>query len=101
MANTFKVTVLLPTVSDPEEVVSREVTYFLDGVERGKEIIPEDQSQYVLTGLPQGSVLRVELRDIDESANVSEPAIREAQLIDTIPPDKPGELGFILEEEKS
>ncbi len=88
----------LPPKSAPD-VVARRLTVTVDP-EAGSEptvynLNAEDIVKEGLQGPRDANVL-AELVDIDGSGNESQPSTASAQLVDTIPPPQPGELGFVI-----
>lgn len=81
------------------DVVVRELRLVVDG---GEPVLREFTADTVDLGTvdaPQGANVVLELVDVDDAGNRSEPAVVEFVATDTLPPQKPG-LGVELVAEK-
>lgn len=80
------------------DVVSRELSVFIDGSETAREVrtYPADATGLGPVTAPQDAVVVLKLVDIDDAGNRSEPAVLEFTATDTIAPAAPGDLGVTL-----
>lgn len=86
----------LPPVPPLTDVVARELVVVInDQVQDVKMVSPEDTT---IVGLmaPQDSTVVLELRDIDDAGNKSEPSVHMFTAIDSVAPPQPGELGVTI-----
>lgn len=91
--------VSLPPVSVPSDVVSRELQVIVDGAQAEVKSVGKDDTVVSRISVPQDSAVRLELRNIDDSGNVSEPSVFEFTAVDTISPPAPGTLGVVIVDE--
>jgi hypothetical protein len=85
------------------DVVSRELSVYVDGSEAAREVrsYPSDAAGLGTVSVPQNSAVVLQLVDIDDAGNRSEPAVLEFTATDTIAPAVPGNLGVTLVDETS
>lgn len=76
--------------SSASDVVSRELRVSIDSAEPSTMVINGKATTFDAFDVKQGSAVRIELTDIDDSGNRSEPAIAEFVALDTLPPPVPG-----------
>jgi hypothetical protein len=95
MADKILFQVVLPPKSAPD-VVRRELTVsFADGSQDVIELSADATSSDTLKG-DQDSEISVSLVDIDDAGNRSEPSLAAFELLDTVAPPAPGELGLSI-----
>lgn len=95
MADKILFQVVLPPKSAPD-VVRRELTVnFADGSQDVIELAADATSSDTLKG-DQDSEISVALVDIDDAGNRSEPSLAAFELLDTVAPPAPGELGLSI-----
>lgn len=97
MADTLTYIVSVGPVVDAD-VVSRELSVFVDGAETAREIrsYPADATGLGTVLVTQGSAVVLKLVDVDDAGNRSEPAVLEFTATDTLAPAVPGGLGVTL-----
>lgn len=94
--------VLLPVLVPPHDVVRREVTVTVDGVQQGPEAQGPSEHTVEVDGVTydafesfdvkQGASVTISAQDIDDAGNRSAPVVYEFKATDTIPPAAPGGL---------
>lgn len=89
--------VSLPTVPLKSDVATRELQLLVDGVVTNTTVIT-DLGQATVDGLraPVNSIATLELRDVDDAGNMSDPSVHEFAVLDTVPPPAPGALGATI-----
>lgn len=87
---TYRVDVAPPVDAD---VVSRELTVSIDGA--ATVYTAEPGTAFNVFDAVQGSNVKLELVDIDDAGNRSQPAVVEFVATDTLPPSTP--VGFTVE----
>ena len=87
--------------STAADAVSREVSVSVNGAEPVVSTFPPTATDLGEVSAAQDSTVRVEVVDIDDAGNRSEPAVLEFVATDTIPPPVPGGLGVLLLREES
>jgi hypothetical protein len=99
MANRFRVFVQLPPLAagEPGEVLKRTLSRSVNGGETVVQDVAVDMAETSFEALQNDSV-HLELRNIDDGNNVSEPSIFDFVVLDTIAPAAPSEMGVRLEE---
>jgi hypothetical protein len=75
-----------------DDSISREVTYTIDGGSPVVLTYPVAAPESFL--VPQGSALHVDVRDTDDSGNVSPITSGDFTVADTFPPVAPGEVSL-------
>ncbi|REJ65588.1 MAG: hypothetical protein DWQ31_16750 [Planctomycetota bacterium] len=88
--------VTLPALSEPTDVVSRELKVFVDGDEADSRTAAAGDSVVTDLEAPQDAAVRLELRDTDDAGNQSAPSTIEFVAADTIPPTQPGEMSVTV-----
>ena len=107
MAIKFAVALPVPPAieSDWNEVASGELTVRIPGVD--PIVIATTKEEQLETRLitneafvaPQGTVIEAEFLYIDDAGNRGAAVTAQAELLDTVPPVVPGELGIVATEE--
>jgi hypothetical protein len=85
----------LPSLATPSDVVTRELTIIIGD---GSDVVVADKADTVISGLqaPQDASVHLELVDIDDSGNRSEPATFDFVANDDFAPPKPGDFGVVV-----
>jgi hypothetical protein len=78
------------------DVVSRKLTVTVNGEVRGETSYEADTTSFGEFGFADSDSVVLTLVDVDDAANVSEPAAFEFVATDTIPPAAPGSFGVTL-----
>ncbi len=89
---TYRVSAGTPVDAD---VVSRVLSVTVNGEEKGSTSYPVSADLGVVV-VPQDSVVKLSLVDVDDAGNVSPAAEYEFTAVDTLPPAQPGFLGVTL-----
>lgn len=82
------------------DVVSRKLTVTVNGEVRGETAYEADTTNFGEFGFADSDAVVLTLVDVDDAANVSEPAVFEFVATDTIPPAAPGSFGVTLVREE-
>lgn len=90
--------VLLPPVED-SDTESVELTVLVNDALHDVQSLLKTSTDALIFDIPQGASVRLELRNVDDGGNKSEPSVREFQQLDTIPPAQPGEMTVEVVEE--
>ena len=95
MAGVILFQVVLPP-KGADDVVTRELQLsFADGGVLTVNLEASAETTAVLRG-PEGTQVTVSLVDVDDAGNRSEPSVAVFDLVDIIPPPKPGELSLSI-----
>lgn len=98
MANLFRVRVLLPPVNGPDVAKRKLLRTMNDDPDTTVELGITTSEHETTFKARQDDRVRLELRQVDDVGNVSEPSILDFTVIDTTPPAAPAEMSVTLEE---
>jgi len=88
--------VQLPALPDvPHDIVRRRLVVIVDGQELDDMPVALATDSVQLS-IEQDADVQLELRNIDDSGNPSEPAIVTFKAVDTVPPPAPGSFGVVV-----
>lgn len=93
----FKLRVLFPPVKDAD-VANRAFNYSINGEAGTLVSLPKDALEYEILA-PRDADVVLSLVDVDGSGNQSLPSTRTFKVVDTIPPQQPGELSVTVTEQ--
>lgn len=94
----YSVEAALPV--DPD-VVKRVMSVAIDGGEATVSELDPSTSKLGMVEAPQGSMVVIDIYDVDDAGNKSDSFTLEFQAIDTLPPAMPGGVVVTLVEEKA